>query len=183
MAAEVRAVAADIPMGMSQVEDGDAKVLFIRDARGLRAFQAKCPHYGAPLAKGEICGQTLYCPWHKAAFDIGDGALVQPPALRGLDQYPIRTEGEHVVAVLEPMAKAGASPHAHDARTFVIVGTGAAAVAAAVTLRDEGFGGPPGDGRPRGGATLRSPPSCRRTSSPRRPTPPRCCWKRTSTPR
>lgn len=141
MAAEVRAVAADIPMGMSQVEDGDAKVLFIRDAHGLRAFQAKCPHYGAPLAKGEICGQTLYCPWHKAAFDIGDGKLVQPPALRGLDQYPIRTEGEHVVAVLEPMAKAGASPHAHDARTVVIVGTGAAAVAAAVTLRDEGFGG------------------------------------------
>ena len=141
MAAEVRAVEADIPMGLTQVEDGDAKVLFIRDAHGLRAFQAKCPHYGAPLAKGEICGQTLYCPWHKAAFDIGDGSLVQPPALKGLDQYPIRTEGEHVVATLSPLAKAGASPRAHDTRTFVIVGTGAAAVAAAITLRDEGFGG------------------------------------------
>ena len=141
MAGEVRAVEADIPMGMTQVEDGEHKVLFIRDEHGLRAFQAKCPHYGAPLAKGEICGQTLYCPWHKAAFDIGDGALVQPPALKGLDQYPIRTEGEKVVATLEPMAKAGAAAHAHDDRLFVIVGTGAAAVAAATTLRDEGFGG------------------------------------------
>ena len=141
MAAEVRAVDADIPMGMTQVEDGDHKVLFIRDAHGLRAFQAKCPHYGAPLAKGEICGQTLYCPWHKAAFDIGDGALVQPPALKGLDHYPIRHEGEKVVATLTPMARAKPGTHAHDERIFVIVGTGAAAVAAATTLRGEGFGG------------------------------------------
>ena len=141
MAAEVRAVDADIPTGMTQVEDGDAAVLFVRDEHGLRAFQAKCPHYGAPLAKGEICGHTLYCPWHKAAFDIGDGALVQPPALKGLDQYPIRTEGESVVATLEPMARARPGARTHDARTFVIVGTGAAAVAAATTLRDEGFGG------------------------------------------
>ncbi len=141
MVAEVRALEADIPMGMTQVEDGESKVLFIRDEHGLRAFQAKCPHYGAPLAKGEICGHTLYCPWHKAAFDIGDGALVQPPALKALDPYPIRTEGGHVVVTLEATAKAGARPQAHDARTFVIVGTGAAAVAAAITLRDEGFEG------------------------------------------
>ncbi len=141
MAVEVRTVEAAIPMGMTQVEDGDNKVLFIRDVHGLRAFQTKCPHYGAPLAKGEICGQTLYCPWHKAAFDIGDGALVQPPALKALDQYPVRIEGEHVVATLEPMAKAVSRPHAHDTRTFLIVGTGAAAVAAAITLRDEGFDG------------------------------------------
>ena len=55
MAAEVRAVEADIPMGMTQVEDGDAKVLFVRDANGLRAFQVPCPNYGAPLAKAS-CG-------------------------------------------------------------------------------------------------------------------------------
>ena len=141
MAAEVRAIEADIPMGMTQVEDGDQKVLFVRDEHGLRAFQATCPHYGAPLAKGEICGSTLYCPWHKAAFDIGDGALIQPPALKGLDQYPVRVEGEKVVATLEPIPKAGPSAHAHDDRTFAIIGTGAAAVAAAITLRKEGFGG------------------------------------------
>ena len=38
MPAEVRAIEADIPVGMMQVEDGDAKVLFVRDANGLRAF-------------------------------------------------------------------------------------------------------------------------------------------------
>ena len=141
MTQEVRVAEADIPMGMIQVEDGDAKVLFVRDQSGIRAFQAKCPHYGAPLAKGELCGHTLYCPWHKAAFDVGDGALLEPPALKGLDQYPIRTEGERIVATLTPMAEAKPSARATDTRTFVIVGTGAAAVAAATTLRHEGFGG------------------------------------------
>lgn len=141
MAIEVRAVEADLPMGMTQVADGEAKVLFIRDDNGIRAFQATCPHYGAPLAKGKICGHTLYCPWHKAAFDVGDGALLEPPALHGLEQYPIRTEGEKIVATLEPMAEARKAPRQTDDRTFVIVGTGAAAVAAAVTLRHEGFGG------------------------------------------
>ncbi len=140
MTAEVRALAADIPMGMTQIQDGDAKVLFIRDQTGLRAFQASCPHYGAPLAKGELCGHTLYCPWHKAAFDIGDGALKEPPALQALEQYPIRIEGETVVAILEPMAEAKPSRKG-DTRTFLMVGTGAAAVSAATTLRHEGFGG------------------------------------------
>ena len=141
MVAVVRAVEADIPMGMTQVEDGDAKVLFIRDETGLRAFQATCPHYGAPLVKGMICGRTLYCPWHKAGFDVGDGAEIHPPALSGLDQYPIRREGGKVVVTLELMATASPSTRSTDSRTFVIVGTGAAAVAAVTTLRHEGFGG------------------------------------------
>ena len=140
MATEVRAMAADIPMGMTQVQDGDAKVLVIRDAHGLRAFQATCPHYGAPLAKGEICGTTLYCPWHKAAFDIGDGSLVEPPALAALEQYPIRTEGAAIVVTLTRM-EAGPSTRAMDTRTFLVVGTGAAAVAAVTTLRYENFAG------------------------------------------
>ena len=141
MALEVRARDADVPMGMTQIEDGDAKVLLVRDTMGLRAFQASCPHYGAPLAKGKLCGHTLYCPWHKAAFDIGDGALREPPALTGLTRYPVRVEGDTIIATLEPLAAPKPSTHGNDARTFVIVGTGAAAVSAATNLRREGFGG------------------------------------------
>ena len=43
MAAEARAIEADIPMGMTQIGEGEAKVLLVRDANGLRAFQATCP--------------------------------------------------------------------------------------------------------------------------------------------
>ena len=138
---ELRVTIADVPMGgMKQVEDGDDKALFVCDAAGVRAFQAKCPHYGAPLAKGLICGSTLYCPWHKAAFDIGDGLLLEPPALEGLRRYPVRLEGTEAVATLEPAAAPKPDRRLADT-TLVIVGSGAAAVSAATTLRREGFAG------------------------------------------
>ena len=140
--AEIRVRIGDVPMdGMTQAGDGEAKVLFVRDAHGIRAFQSKCPHYGAPLAKGAICGGKIYCPWHKAAFDVTDGALLQPPALAGLERYPVRLDGDMAVATIEaiapePPARRGAGTH------VVIVGSGAAAMATVTTLRFQGFEGP-----------------------------------------
>ena len=101
MTTEIRTPASDIPMGLTQVEAGEAKALVIRDADGLRAFQASCPHRGAPLAKGRIAGRKLYCPWHMAAFDIGDGALLESPAVEGLARYAVRMDGETVVVRLD----------------------------------------------------------------------------------
>ena len=130
----------ELPLdGKKQVEDGATKALFIRDRDGVRAFQATCPHYGAPLVKGEICGGKLYCPWHKAVFAIGDGALIEPPAMKGLDRYPVRIENGFAIATLEPIVRQ--VPRVLGDKTFVLVGTGAAAVAAATTLRREGFAG------------------------------------------
>ncbi|MGX5774636.1 FAD-dependent oxidoreductase [Methylorubrum zatmanii] len=138
---EIRIGIGDIPLGgMAEGKDGETSVLFVRDAAGIRAFQPKCPHYGAPLAKGMLCGQRLYCPWHKAAFSIGDGALLEPPALEGLKRYPVRIEGEEAVARLEPV-EAETPERSSAIRHLVVVGTGAAAVAAVTTLRREGFSG------------------------------------------
>jgi NADPH-dependent 2,4-dienoyl-CoA reductase/sulfur reductase-like enzyme/nitrite reductase/ring-hydroxylating ferredoxin subunit len=139
---EIRLALDAIPLGgMAEGSAGDDKVLFVRDADGVRAFQAKCPHLGAPLAKGEICGQRLYCPWHKAAFAIADGALREPPALDGLTRYPVRIEGAEAVATLTPEpAPARAAPSRPG--SVLVVGTGAAAVACVKTLRREGYAGP-----------------------------------------
>ncbi len=139
--AEIRVTIGDVPMnGMKQAEDGDAKVLFVRDAEGIRAFQAKCPHYGAPLAKGAICEGRLYCPWHKAVFDVTDGVLLAPPALEGLKRYPVRLEGGVAVATLDAIATEPPRPQGED-RTVVVVGTGAAGMATVTTLRFAGFAG------------------------------------------
>lgn len=126
--------------GMVEAASGEAKVLLVRDASGVRAFQAKCPHLGAPLAKGEICGGRLYCPWHKAAFALSDGGLEEPPALEALTRYPVRIEGDAVVATLEPLAHPIPAPRDPETRVLV-VGTGAAAVACATSLRRLGFAG------------------------------------------
>jgi nitrite reductase/ring-hydroxylating ferredoxin subunit len=100
---EIRLAFDAIPLGgKAEGKAGDDAVLFLRDADGVRAFQAKCPHLGAPLAKGEICGGRLYCPWHKAAFAVADGSLEEPPALEPLTRYPVRIEGGEAVATLTP---------------------------------------------------------------------------------
>ena len=38
---------------------GEVEVLLIRDGESVRAYQAKCPHAGAPLEQGAICGDRL----------------------------------------------------------------------------------------------------------------------------
>ncbi|MDP4021669.1 FAD-dependent oxidoreductase [Methylobacterium sp. NEAU 140] len=142
MPQEIRIRLDAIPLGgKAEGASGDDKVLFVRDAGGVRAFQATCPHLGAPLAKGEICGSRLYCPWHKAAFDLADGALAEPPALEPLTRFPVRIEGDEAVATLAP-EPAAPKPARAEAGSVLVVGTGAAAVACVTSLRRAGFAGP-----------------------------------------
>ncbi len=58
-----------------EVQVLDSKILLLRAGEQLRAYQAECPHAGAPLADGAICHGRLTCPWHKAQFRIEDGGL------------------------------------------------------------------------------------------------------------
>ncbi|TGE05475.1 FAD-dependent oxidoreductase [Hymenobacter fodinae] len=149
------------------LQDGDMRaftaqgteVLLIRREGQYLALAARCPHYGAPLEKGRIVNDQLICPWHHTCFRVTDGHLCQPPALDNLPSYPVRVaEGRVWVQVpSKPVAAAdspektptalvgGEAPPPHaaapDARTFVLVGGGAAGQFAAQTLRTEGFGG------------------------------------------
>jgi NADPH-dependent 2,4-dienoyl-CoA reductase/sulfur reductase-like enzyme/nitrite reductase/ring-hydroxylating ferredoxin subunit len=118
---------------------GEAVVLVRRGARAF-AIAASCPHYGAPLAKGLVVGDTLRCPWHHACFDLATGAVRSPPALNPPDTWDVRIDGA-LVYVGGKRQVAAPSVHVGDPRTFVIVGAGAAGAVAAETLRNEGFRG------------------------------------------
>ena len=132
---------ADVPEDRGlEVKIGDCKIVLLRAAGELRAFQGECPHAGAPLADGALCHGRLICPWHKAAFRAEDGALCEPPALDSLKRYPLELRGEEVWVDDQPIADPHIPP-ADDTRTFVIVGAGAAGTACAAALREKGFGG------------------------------------------
>ncbi|WP_287029942.1 Rieske 2Fe-2S domain-containing protein, partial [Pseudomonas sp. UBA6310] len=73
----------------TRVEIGETKVLLLRTGETVHAYQAECPHAGAPLDQGAVCNGRLTCPWHKAAFAVADGSLCEPPALDGLKRYPV----------------------------------------------------------------------------------------------
>ncbi|WP_342754992.1 FAD-dependent oxidoreductase [Pantoea sp. MBD-2R] len=123
-----------------RVPVGDEEILLIRDQQEVKAFQAKCPHSGAPLEQGAIYDGKLVCPWHKANFDIKDGSLCEPLALSDLKRYPVRVENGMVQVNPQPLPAYSFAADRQEP-VFVILGSGAAGAAAAWTLRREGFAG------------------------------------------
>lgn len=132
---------------MKEVSIGETRVLLARAGDRFHAVSASCPHYGAPLAEGVLCGTRLICPWHHAAFNLVSGDLEEPPALDGLACYDVRVEGQRVLVSLPDEAPDRRTPSMAqhdtraDSRQFVIIGAGATGYAAAQTLREEGFRG------------------------------------------
>ncbi|MGH9852356.1 MAG: FAD-dependent oxidoreductase, partial [Blastocatellia bacterium] len=132
---------------MKQVAAGGTNILLARVNGKYHAVGATCPHYGAPLAEGALCGERIICPWHHASFDVTTGDLLEPPAFDALPCYKVRIEDQRVIVALPdeaidrrtpPMAERDAG---RDERTFVILGGGAAGYMAAQTLREDGFQG------------------------------------------
>lgn len=132
---------------MKEVSVGEARILLACVGDRFHAVSATCPHYGAPLAQGVLCGTRLVCPWHHAVFNVVNGDLEEPPALDALVRYDVRVEGEGVMISIpevaqdrRPAVMTGRDP-VMDSPQFVIIGAGAAGYVAAQTLREEGFHG------------------------------------------
>lgn len=87
----------------------------------LRALLDRCPHQGASLAAGYVCGalrssgpgkfeydatRTLVrCPWHGWEYDLETGQSWTDPKRHRVKPYPVGVErGEAVVSGLEPAA-------------------------------------------------------------------------------
>jgi NADPH-dependent 2,4-dienoyl-CoA reductase/sulfur reductase-like enzyme/nitrite reductase/ring-hydroxylating ferredoxin subunit len=132
---------------MKEISAGETKILLARVGDNFHAVSANCPHYGAPLAEGALCGTRVVCPWHHAVFNVVNGNLEDPPALDSLISYQVRVEGDRILVRLPEEAEDRRTPvmakydPAVDPRQFVIIGAGAAGYAAAQTLREEGFRG------------------------------------------
>lgn len=101
------------------------------------------------MEKGVLSGERLTCPWHAACFNIETGDIEDGPVFDRLPVYATEVDAAGGVFVRLPAADAivaKAPPHmcpasASDARHFVVIGAGPAGLAAAETLRSEGFGG------------------------------------------
>ena len=48
-----------------------------------------CTHDRGPLGEGRLRGTVIECPRHGARFDVRDGAVLAPPAVRPLPTYPV----------------------------------------------------------------------------------------------
>ncbi|ABE75747.1 FAD-dependent oxidoreductase [Psychrobacter cryohalolentis] len=134
---------ADIISGgmKSYKQDDDGIILITRDDSTFRAFDGKCPHAGADLGTGLRCGNRVICPWHHAAFDSSDGALLEPIATTGLTQYQIIDNGDSLtVDTSAKIDKQVENDKLTDTHT-IIVGGGGAGFMTAHQLRNTGYGG------------------------------------------
>ena len=71
---------------MGGVVDYRISVVVARDARGLYAFSAVCPHNGC-IVRSESGASTI-CPCHDSTFD-DDGDWIMGPARRPLLNHPV----------------------------------------------------------------------------------------------
>ncbi|HEX9452130.1 MAG TPA: FAD-dependent oxidoreductase [Burkholderiales bacterium] len=131
---------ADGGMLVGRVDDED--VILARRGDELFAVSAYCTHYHGPLAEGLMAGDTLRCPWHHACFSLRSGEALRAPALDPITCWRVERVGDKAF-VREKISKPGPakvrSQNAPD--PVVIVGGGAAGLAAADMLRREGYDG------------------------------------------
>ncbi|HEY3783735.1 MAG TPA: FAD-dependent oxidoreductase [Steroidobacteraceae bacterium] len=123
---------------------GEDEVILIRRGDELHAVSAFCTHYHGPLSEGLLVGETLRCPLHHACFSIRTGKALRAPALDPISCWRVERTGDTVFVreKLEGSASPAQAPPRRTPRSVVIVGGGAAGLAAADTLRREGYEGP-----------------------------------------
>lgn len=122
--------------------DGE-EVLLVRRGTDLFAVGAYCTHYRGPLADGLVVNDEVRCPWHHACFSLRTGEALRAPALDAIQCWHVERQGD-TVFVREKIAPSSPGKIAGKAHptSVVIVGGGAAGLAAADMLRRQGYGGP-----------------------------------------
>lgn len=88
---------------VSPVEDlpaGEARIAALSGGREIAVFNVdgayhavdnRCPHQGAPLAKGQVVGDHVVCPLHRLQFDLRDGRCPWSAVL-SVRRYPVVVE-------------------------------------------------------------------------------------------
>ena len=109
------------------------------------AVGAGCTHYHGPLAEGLMVGDTVRCPWHHACFSLRTGEALRAPALDPISCWRVERVGDKVY-VREELPERGkpklvSSDASKLPASVVILGGGAAGLAAAEMLRREGYDG------------------------------------------
>ncbi len=65
------------------------------------AVEDICTHDGGPLADGTLDGYAIECPRHGARFDIRDGRVLAPPAVRPVRHFDTRVQDGQVQLLIE----------------------------------------------------------------------------------
>jgi 3-phenylpropionate/trans-cinnamate dioxygenase ferredoxin subunit len=82
------------------VQVDDVCLLLCKVDGAVYAVADVCTHDRGPLGEGRLRGAVIECPRHGARFDVRDGSVLAPPAIRPLPTFATRVVGGNVEVVL-----------------------------------------------------------------------------------
>ena len=88
------------PGKLMAVVKGDTQMLVANVDGKYYAIGNVCTHMGCLLSDGILKGEKVVCICHGSTFDLKTGAVVHGPAKNTEPSYPLKVEGEQILADL-----------------------------------------------------------------------------------
>lgn len=102
---------ADVPPGTAKQVEIDGRKIAVVNARGtVYAIDDTCTHENESLSEGPVVGEIIACPKHGSRFHLATGRVLSLPAVRPVNTYAVKVEGEDIFLSPEPRPGQG-MPH------------------------------------------------------------------------
>lgn len=87
----------DVPEGGAlRVEVKGRRIALFNVEGKIYAIDDVCSHAEASLSEGELDGYRVVCPMHGAQFDVRTGRALTLPAIRPVESFQVRVEGDEI---------------------------------------------------------------------------------------
>ena len=92
----------EVAPGTGKVVQAEGRSIALFNVAGtFHAIENACTHQGGPLGEGDLAGEIVTCPWHGAKFNVKNGAVLAPPARKGVWSFPVKVQGNDVLVEVE----------------------------------------------------------------------------------
>ena len=101
----------EIPPGTAKRVQVNGHTVAVANVRGtIYAIDDTCTHEEESLSEGPVVGEIIVCPKHGSRFHLPTGRVLSLPAVRPVNTYAVKVEGDDILVAPEPRPGQG-MPH------------------------------------------------------------------------
>jgi nitrite reductase/ring-hydroxylating ferredoxin subunit/uncharacterized membrane protein len=79
-------------------------ILLVRHKDCLFALADTCSHFSGPLSEGKLVGDSIVCPYHSSRFSLGDGRVLDGPAVHPQPCLEVRARNGQIEVRKPPIS-------------------------------------------------------------------------------